>query len=98
MRIAQGLSNYLHNATKFARSRALVRLRREGALAVVDVEDDGAGLPPDLLAKLFQPFEQGHQDLARSMGIVELHGGRVGASSAGEGRGARFFFELPLAA
>ncbi|MBK0392238.1 sensor histidine kinase [Ramlibacter algicola] len=108
VRIAQGLSNYMHNAAKFARSHAVVRLRSDGAMAIVEVEDDGPGLPPDLLAKLFQPFEQGRQDLARSMGglglglaitkgIVELHGGRVGASSRAEGAGAQFFFELPLA-
>ena len=75
----------------------------------VRVIDSGAGIGPDDLTRIFKPFEQGsgHTSrtggglgigLALSKGLVELHGGRIEAVSAGPGRGAVFTVELPTVA
>jgi CheY-like chemotaxis protein len=85
----------------------VVRARREGDDAVVDVIDDGAGIAADMLAVIFEPFVQGQRSLDRSEGglgiglalvksLVEMHGGGVRASSAGPGKGSRFEVRLPL--
>jgi diguanylate cyclase len=73
---------------------------------VVEVSDAGAGIAPGLLAKLFDPFEQGGAEVARRhgglglglaicQGIVQAHGGRIWAASTGPGQGATFTVELP---
>jgi len=112
IRLAQVVGNLLHNAAKFARKggRIEVRLGREddafGAQAVLAVEDDGAGMAPELVATLFTPFTQAAQGLGRGSGglglglalvkgLVELHGGRVGAASRGLGLGSTFTVRLP---
>ena len=80
---------------------------REGRAHVL-VRDDGAGMAPELLARLFEPFVQGESTIERSRGglglglalvrgIVELHGGAVRARSGGPGRGAELDVELPIA-
>jgi len=110
-RIAQVVGNLLQNAAKFtsAQGRVTVFVEREpGDCAVIRVVDDGVGIPPALLPKLFEPFIQGDDSLHRSQGglglglalvkgLVELHGGTVQASSEGAGRGAEFTVRLPLA-
>ena len=71
------------------------------------MSDNGAGMAPELLARVFEPFYQAPQPLARRTGglglglaivreIVELHGGRVSAFSPGPGAGSRFEVVLPL--
>ena len=67
------------------------------------VADTGVGIPTDLLAKIFDPYEQAHRGrggsgvgLTMVRGLVEAHGGRVWAESE-EGRGSRFMFMLPVA-
>jgi PAS domain S-box-containing protein len=92
---------------------AIAARRKAGASGkervVVDVTDTGAGIPPETLSRLFAPFEQGDAPAGRAAGglglgltisraVVEMHGGRIRASSAGPGRGATFTVELPLAA
>jgi signal transduction histidine kinase len=81
---------------------ALRSVARE-AEAIIEVEDDGVGVPTDLLPHLFEPFfttkERGHGvglGLAVSRGIVERHGGRIEVQSA-PGRGTKFTIRLPLA-
>jgi signal transduction histidine kinase len=109
-RLAQCLGNLLHNALKFtaAGGAVAVSLAAEGERARLAVQDDGAGIDPDLLPSLFQPFAQGPQALDRRQGglglglalvkgLVELHGGTVEAYSAGTGQGTRFTILLPLA-
>ncbi|WP_437909054.1 PAS domain-containing protein [Sorangium sp. So ce327] len=124
-RLAQMLGNLLQNAGKFTDAgasgggRVSVRVEagprapgREGGVsgqAVITVEDNGVGMDPGLLARIFDPFSQADQGLARSKGglglglalvkgLVELHGGTVAAHSEGIGRGSVFTLRLPLAA
>ena len=70
------------------------------------VRDTGAGISPDVLARLFQPFEQGPESNARTRGgvglglalakgLVELHGGEVRASSPGPGLGTEIAIVFP---
>lgn len=109
MRLAQALSNLLHNATKFtpAGGRITVTLHARKSTAVLRVEDNGIGVEPDEISRLFEPFTQASpRDRARGglglglalvKGVVGLHGGSVHARSAGSGRGTTFEIELPLA-
>lgn len=110
-RIAQAVGNLLMNASKFTDRGGRVHLTLEVEAqqgARVTVRDTGIGLDPETLARLFEPFSQADRSLARTRGglglglalvkgLVELHGGRVGASSPGPGRGATFELRLPLA-
>ncbi|MCK6530214.1 ATP-binding protein [Myxococcota bacterium] len=111
-RLAQVLDNLVHNAVKFTDpgGRILVWLRRdEGERRVrVGVRDTGIGIESTLLPEVFTTFTQADRSLDRSRGglglglalvkgMVELHGGWVGASSEGLGKGAEFTFGLPLA-
>src|SRR5690606_38347251 len=70
--------------------------------------DDGCGIPPESLSSVFDLFMQARHTDSRAQGglgigltlvrsLVELHGGRVEARSAGEGRGSEFVVRLPLA-
>jgi CheY-like chemotaxis protein/two-component sensor histidine kinase len=108
-RLAQVLGNLLSNAAKFTPpgGQVTVSVAEEGGRAVVRVRDTGAGISPEILPSLFEPFSQGQQTLARSegglglglalvRGLAALHGGEVHASSEGPGRGAEFVVELPL--
>ncbi len=110
-RLVQVLGNLLDNAIKFKDhgDRVAVRLsvddRRRQAVLVV--RDNGAGIEPALLPRLFDPFAQADRTLDRSRGglglglslvkgLVQLHGGEVRAASAGTGQGAEFTVRLPL--
>jgi CheY-like chemotaxis protein len=98
----------LKNSEKFTPTGGHVTLRSEnpapGRIRVV-VTDTGRGIRPDLLPRLFEPFEQGDLTaVGRSKGLglglsiardlVERHGGSLSAASDGEGRGASFTVEL----
>ena len=107
-RLAQVLNNLLSNAERFGKGKARVGLSECDGWARLEVADSGIGMPPELLARVFEPFYQAQQQLARSTGglglglaivhkIVALHGGRIRAHSDGPGRGSRFVVELPLA-
>jgi PAS domain S-box-containing protein len=110
-RLTQVLNNLLDNATKFAdRGRKVtVQLAAdvEGRQAILSVRDEGIGIEPELLSRLFSPFLQADRSLDRPRGglglglalvkgLAELHGGTVEASSTGPGRGAEFTVRLPL--
>ena len=110
-RLRQVMWNLLSNAVKFTPSGGRVRisLRREGAHAQVVVADTGQGIPAAFLPFVFERFRQVDTTSTRRHGglgiglaivaeLVELHGGRVVADSAGEGRGAVFTVEIPLLA
>src|SRR5439155_1709412 len=110
-RVGQIVVNLLGNAVKFTDRRGLVTvsLRRDDATrtAVLSVLDDGLGIEPERLPRLFEPFS--HRDmgdprtrgglglgLALVRGLVTAHGGTVEARSEGRGRGAEFIVRLPL--
>lgn len=108
-RLTQVVSNLWGNAVKFtpAGGRVTVWLAAEGGAAVLAVSDTGIGIGPAHLPTLFQAFRQVDADPARTKGglglglavvrgLVELHGGRVEAASAGPGHGATFTVSLPL--
>ena len=109
-RVAQVVGNLLANAAKFTDpgGRVGVAVAEEGGRAVVRVTDTGIGIPPAMLAHVFEPFVQADSPLrargglglglALVKGIVELHGGAVESRSEGPGRGATFTVALPLLA
>ena len=107
-RLNQVLWNLISNAIKFtpAEGNVEVTLRREDGQYVIDVRDDGDGIDPEFLVHLFSRFTQADGTTTRRHGglglglaivqqLVELHGGRVSASSGGHGLGALFSVRLP---
>lgn len=110
-RVSQVLDNLLSNAVKFTpRGKAVtIEAGVVGAMARVSVRDEGAGIRPADLGRLFKPFSQVHDTmqvtkggtglgLYISQGLVQAHGGIIHAESAGLGKGTTFWFELPLRA
>ena len=108
-RISQVLDNLLSNAVKFtARGKAIqVEAQVVGETARVAVHDEGTGIRPEDLNRLFKPFSQVHDTmqvtkggtglgLYISQGLVQAHGGSLHAESKGLGQGTTFWFELPL--
>jgi signal transduction histidine kinase len=106
-RLTQVLNNLLSNAARFGSSATQVTLSADATQARLVVSDNGIGMSEELLARVFEPFQQAPQSLARRTGglglglaivrkIVDLHGGRVAASSDGTGAGSRFEVVLPL--
>ena len=111
VRIDQILNNLLTNALKFSEPGGEVKVTVGEVVgkAVVTVQDSGAGMTPELLARVFEPFVQGPAPANRlqsGLGIglalvrqlVRLHGGDVEAASAGVGQGSTFSVWLPALA
>jgi PAS domain S-box-containing protein len=107
LRLEQVLTNIVTNAVKYtpAGGRIRVKLRADGDDAVLDVEDDGFGISPELMPHIFDLYTQSERTLDRARGgmgigltlvrrLVELHGGTIVASSEGEGRGSTFTVRL----
>jgi signal transduction histidine kinase len=106
-RLTQIVRNLLANAVKFTdRGGVTVRCRREGATALVEIEDTGIGIAPEHRAALFKPFQRAVKGrdnrpgtglgLAISRRLIEAMGGSIGFESEVD-RGSRFWFTLPLA-
>ena len=108
-RLQQVFWNLLSNAIKFTPrgGRVQVQLRRVDSHVEVSVSDTGQGIKPEFLPHVFDRFRQADSTSKRVHGglglglaivrhIVELHGGRVRATSPGEGQGATFTVELPV--
>jgi len=119
-RLQQVLWNLIKNAIKFSpagRGTVTIRSRNRdddylpvaGSWLVIEVADEGVGIEPELIPRIFSMFEQGGPatgpkfgglglGLTISRSIVERHGGHLRASSEGHGRGATLTLELPVAA
>ena len=110
-RMEQVFSNLLGNACKYAGKGCQIALHaeRDQQEVMVSVRDNGVGISPELLPRIFDLFVQSSRTLDRSHGglgigltlvqrLVELHGGRVEARSGGLGQGAEFIVRLPILA
>jgi signal transduction histidine kinase len=108
-RLAQIFANLLNNSAKFTERGGRVQLTVDvqGSDVVVSVKDNGIGIPADMLPRIFNMFTQVDRSLDRSQGglgiglslvrgLVEMHGGRVEAHSAGVGAGSEFTVRLPV--
>ncbi len=109
-RLSQVVSNLLTNAAKYTPpgGRVVLSAARHGTDLVLHVRDNGIGIAPDVLPRIFDLFMQGRQAIDRAEGglglglaivksLVERHGGRVTAQSDGLDRGSVFEVTLPLA-
>lgn len=110
-RLMQIVGNLLHNAVKFTCPGGLTRVCIESdplqKQAIIRIVDNGDGIAPEVLSRLFQPFMQADTTLDRNRGglglglalvkgLVEMHGGNVRAISAGLGQGSEFIVSIPL--
>jgi signal transduction histidine kinase len=105
-RLEEVLSNLLDNAVKFSPkgSRITLGVGRNGPVAQLKVQDEGSGIAPEHLPRIFERFYKPTPQvpglgvgLHVSKAIMERHGGRIWAESEGEGKGSTFYVELPLA-
>ena len=109
VRLAQIIGNLLNNAAKYTLPGGQIWLnaRREGNEAVISIRDNGVGIPADMLPIVFNMFAQVDRSLSRAQGglgigltlaktLVELHGGRIQASSNGPDKGSEFLVCLPM--
>ncbi len=108
-RLAQVITNLLANAAKYTPEGGIIDLSaaREGREVVIRITDTGLGIPPGMLADVFEMFTQVNRTLERSQGglgiglalvkrLVEFHGGTITAESQGLGRGSTFTVRIPL--
>ena len=108
-RLAQVITNLLTNAAKYTPERGCIELSAslEGGEVFIRVSDTGLGIPPGMLAEVFEMFTQVNRTLERSQGglgiglalvkrLVEFHGGTITAESPGLGQGSTFTVRLPL--
>jgi CheY-like chemotaxis protein len=109
-RLQQVVWNFLSNAVKYTPEfgRIDLVLERIGTMARIRVTDTGEGIDQAFVPNVFERFRQADSSITRKHGglglglaivrhLVEAHGGRVGVESAGVGKGATFFADLPLA-
>jgi signal transduction histidine kinase/CheY-like chemotaxis protein len=110
VRLAQVFSNLLINAAKYTDEGGRVELIVTNGRpdVTICIRDNGIGIAPEMMPKLFHLFSQAHAPLERSetglgvglalvRGLVNLHGGSVSARSAGPGQGSDFVIRLPVA-
>ena len=107
-RLAQVVANLLTNAARYTQAGGRIQLwaAEEGAGLAIGVKDNGIGIPPEVLPRVFDLFFQGKRNVDRAEGglgigltlvknLVALHGGRMEASSGGPGQGSEFVIRLP---
>ena len=110
VRLSQVIANLLNNAAKYTEQPGQIWLTvsRDCGEVVISVRDNGIGISADLLPKVFDMFTQAERSkrhsqdglgigLALAKRLIEMHGGRIEAKSAGEGQGSEFTLRLPLA-
>ena len=111
MRLAQVLSNLINNACKYSKQKGKIEIRaRLESIAdlalVISIKDEGIGIAPEHLPRLFEMFSQVESSIERAQGglgiglslvkgLVEMHGGKVEAKSEGIGKGSEFIIRLP---
>jgi PAS domain S-box-containing protein len=108
LRLTQVAANLINNAAKYTPpgGRIGILLEEEGGEARIEVSDNGIGIAPDMLARVFDPFVQVSSashlaqgglgiGLSLAKGLVELHGGVLEARSEGAGKGSTFTVRLP---
>ena len=110
LRINQCVSNMLINALKFTPEKGTVSiaLKVEGESAVITIQDNGVGIHPSMLGRVFEPYAQdksgsnGYHNRGLGLGLpivkalMGMHGGDVTASSPGLGKGSKFTMRLPI--
>ena len=108
-RIVQVLNNLISNAARYSQESSPIHVGavRDGVQVAISVSDEGRGIPPEHLPHLFRKYaDTADRDPKRAgfglglvicKGLVEAHGGRIRAESAGPGLGTRFTFTLPAA-
>ena len=106
-RVSQILDNLVANAIKFTAAGGTIRVSVDvhGSEARIAIHDTGAGLTKAQMSSLFEAFSRPLGEVADGMGLglylcrilVRAHGGRIGAESPGPGKGATFWFTLPVA-
>lgn len=110
VRIVQVLENLLNNATKYMDGDGVIEFaaRVDGERLSIEVRDEGIGIEPDFLPKVFELFAQSDKSLDRSKGglgigltlvrqLIEMHGGEVSVQSDGRNCGSCFRVALPIA-
>jgi len=110
-RLAQVFANILNNAGKYTDKGGQIRLRafERAGQVIVSVKDNGMGISPQFLPRVFDMFTQGDHNPSRTRdglgiglglahGLVSMHGGRLEAHSEGTGKGSEFIVTLPAAA
>ena len=108
-RLAQVFGNLINNSCRYTKPGGTIWLeaKQDDKHVIVTVKDNGAGIPPDKLASVFDMFTQVDRNRERSHGglgigltlvkrLVEMHGGTVEARSEGEGKGSEFVVRLPI--
>jgi CheY-like chemotaxis protein len=109
LRLAQVLANLLINAAKYTDPGGRIELeaQRKGGELIIVVRDNGIGISAEMIPRVFTLFAQASPALERSdgglgiglalvRGLLELHGGSVGAHSGGVGQGSEFLVRLPI--
>lgn len=110
-RLAQAVANLLSNAAKYTEApggHIAIAALREGDQVALRVTDNGVGIEPEMMSRIFDMFVQERQSIDRARGglglgltivrtLIELHGGSVSAHSAGRDRGSELTIRLPFA-
>ncbi len=109
VRLEQVFTNLLNNAARYTRKggRIWLSARQEGDSAIISVRDNGIGILPGMLPRLFDMFAQERRNDEGAQGglgiglnlvyrLVKMHGGTVEATSEGEDKGSEFIVHLPL--
>ena len=107
-RLVQVVTNILNNVAKYTPKGGNILLKTEvqDSSVMIDVIDDGIGMAPELMTRVFELFSQAERTSDRSAGgqglglalaksLVELHGGGLTCESKGIGRGSKFMVRLP---
>jgi signal transduction histidine kinase/BarA-like signal transduction histidine kinase len=107
-RLVQVVANLLNNASKYTpeNGNIVVRLQVKGSDIVLSITDDGIGIEPEMVVRIFDLFTQAERTSDRSLGglglglalvksLVVSHGGKVQATSGGAGKGSTFTVSLP---